>query len=229
MISRKRLFGMVRRRRCWLPTWRGWLALVVISCVAGFIGVRVTYPFLAVTDPVPGGIIVVEGWAPDYAVAAAVAEFKRQPYKRLCVTGGPMERGVPLSVFKTYAELGAASAVKLVLAPEDVQAVPSPAVRADRTYSSAQALAKWMKECGVTGASVNVVTVGAHARRTRLLFEMALPRNVAVGVVAVENEDFEPDRWWSSSQGVRTVTGEVLAYAYARLLFHPFQARAAIP
>ncbi len=218
MTSSKRLFGLVRRRRCWLPTWRGWLALMVISCVAGFIGVRVTYPFLAVTDTVPGGILVVEGWAPDYAVA----EFQRQPYEKLYVTGVPLERGDPLSAFKTYADLGAASAVKLGLAPADVQAVPAQAVRADRTYASALALAQWLQAHSLTNARVNVVTVGAHARRTRLLFEMALPKNVAVGVVAVESEDFEPDRWWGSSQGVRTVTGEVLAYAYARLLFRPF-------
>jgi hypothetical protein len=229
MTSRKRFFGMVRRRRCWLPTWRGWATLVLIISVAGFIGVRVAYPFLALTDPLPGGILVVEGWAPDYAVAEAVAEFKRQPYEKFCVTGGPMERGVPLSVFKTYAELGAASAVKLGLAPTDVQALPAPEVRTDRTFASAVALARWLKERGVTRAKVNVVTVGAHARRTRLLFEMALPQDVSVGVVAVANEDFDPHRWWRSSQGVRTVVGEALAYAYARLLFHPFQKRAATP
>ena len=229
MTSSKRFFGMVRRRRCWLPTWRGWAALLLIVGTAGFVAVRLAYPFLAVTTPVPGGILVVEGWAPDYAVAEAVAEFQRQPYQKLCVTGGPLERGDPLSVFKTYAELGAASAVKLGLAPADVQAVPATGVRADRTFASAVALAHWMKERGVTIAKVNVITVGAHARRTRLLFEMALPEGVSVGIVAVENQDFDAHCWWRYSQGVRTVAGEVLAYSYARLLFQPFQNRAAKP
>lgn len=225
MTSSKRFYGLARRRRIWFPTWRGWAALLLLALVVSFVGVRVAYPFLAVTDPMPGGVIVVEGWAPDYTVAEAVAEFQRHHYDKLCVTGGPLERGDPLSFYKTYAELGAASAVKLGLSPNDVEAVPARAVRVDRTYASALVLAKWLEQHGKRHPKVNLVTVGAHARRSRLLFELALPKDASVGVIAVENEDFDSQCWWRSSQGVRTVTGEALAYAYARLVFLPFRSK----
>jgi len=212
---------MLRRRRCWLPSRRGWAALALGAAAVMYLAVRAAYPFLAVTDPVTGGVLVIEGWAPDYAVAEAVAEFKRQPYEKLCVTGGSLERGEPLSSFKTYAELGAATAVKLGLTPAEVQALPAPAVRMDRTFASAVALEQWLRERGVTRAKVNVMTLGAHARRTRLLFQQALPEDASVGIVAVASEDFDPRHWWRFSEGVRTVVGEVIAYAYARLVFRP--------
>ena len=40
-------------------------------------------------------------------------------------------------------------------------------------------------------------------------------------MVAIPANDFDERHWWRSSQGVRIVIGEVLAYGYARLLFHP--------
>ena len=63
--------------------------------------------------------------------------------------------------------------------------------------------------------------MGPHARRSRLLFEKAFGRDTRVGIIALEDRDYDPAHWWKSSQGVRTVTDELIAYGYARLLFHP--------
>jgi hypothetical protein len=40
-------------------------------------------------------------------------------------------------------------------------------------------------------------------------------------LVGIPSRDCDEYHWWRSSQGVRVITGEVIAYAYARLLFHP--------
>lgn len=69
--------------------------------------------------------------------------------------------------------------------------------------------------------SINVVTEGVHARRTRLLFQEAFGNRVQVGIIAVPNPDYASGRWWLYSEGVRDVIGEGIAYVYARLLFHP--------
>lgn len=66
-------------------------------------------------------------------------------------------------------------------------------------------------------ASVNVLTEGPTARRARLMFEKALGDGVRVGVVALPPRNYDSDHWWRSSEGVRTITGEVLGYGYARL------------
>ena len=67
--------------------------------------------------------------------------------------------------------------------------------------------------------SVNVVTEGPHARRSRLLFEKAFGKDVQVGVMSIPSPNYDHKHWWRTSEGVRTMISEVLAYGYARLLF----------
>jgi len=213
--------GLLRRRECLLPTWRGWLLLLLAGLLLATFAVKKAQSFLAVTDPVTGGALVVEGWAPDYALKDVVAEFRRHHYTRLYVVGVPLEQGAPLSEYKTSAELGAATLLKLGLDRDSVQAVPTPAVRQDRTYASALALKQWLQQHNAMPAELNLISLGAHARRSRLLFEKAFGQDARVGIIALENQDYDPEHWWKSSQGVRTVTDELIAYGYARLVFHP--------
>jgi hypothetical protein len=223
MEQNKVFCGFICRRQCLVPTLRGWLILVLACGALTILGARQVARFLTVNDPVPGGVLVVEGWAPDYALAAAMAEFNQNRYDRLFVTGVPLDQGAPLSEYKTYAELGAAILLKLGLSSNVVQAVPAAAVRQDRTYAMATSLKRWMSEHGMAPTKVNLMSVGPHARRSRLLFEKALGNGVTVGVIAVPSRDFDPAHWWRSSYGVRTVLDEALAYLYARFLFVPPQ------
>jgi len=165
--------------------------------------------------------MVVEGWAPDYALEAVIAEFNRNHYDKLFVTGLPLERGAPLSEYKTYAELSAAILIKMGMSSNVVQAVPAAPVRQDRTYAMATSLKRWMSDHGMAPTKVQIMTLGPHARRSRLIFEKAFGKGVKVGVTAIPSTDFDPAHWWTSSEGVRSVIGEALAYAYARVLFHP--------
>jgi uncharacterized SAM-binding protein YcdF (DUF218 family) len=221
MEPNKTCCGLLRRRQCLVPTLRGWLVLALSIAALAFLAVREAYPFLAVNDPVPGGVLVVEGWVPDYVLEAAIAEFKRNHYARLFVTGIPLQHGEPLSEYKNYANLGAASLLKLGMKTNDVQALPTPATQRDRTYAMALSLKAWLDEHQMSPTKVNLVTSGPHARRSRLIFKKALGRGFPVGVLPIPAKDFDEQHWWRSSQGVRIVIGEALAYGYARLLFHP--------
>jgi DUF218 domain len=221
MEPSKTCLGLLRRRQCLVPTLRGGLLLALGFAALAFFVVRGIHPFLAVTEPVPGGVLVVEGWVPDYILEVAIAEFRQNQYARLFVTGLPLEQGAPLSEYTNYAYLGAATLVKLGLSTNDVQAVPTGLTRRDRTYSTAISLKHWWHEHEMAPTKVNLITGGPHARRSRLLFKKALGSGITVGVIAVGAQDYDEQHWWHSSQGVRIVIGEALAYAYARLLFYP--------
>ena len=221
MEQDKVLWGFFCRRQCLVPTLRGWLLLLLSFAALAVIAGRGIAPVLMINDPAPGGVLVVEGWLPDYALEATVAEFNRNHYDKLFVTGIPLDQGAPLSEYKTYAELGAAILLKLGLSTNVVQAVPAPLVRQDRTYTMATSLRTWMREHGMSPTKVNLMTLGPHARRSRLLFEEALGKGVTVGVTAIPSRDFDSAHWWRSSYGVRIVISEALAYGYARCLFHP--------
>ena len=58
--------------------------------------------------------------------------------------------------------------------------------------------------------------MGAHARRSRLLFAHALGDGFDVGVIPIVDRRFDPAHWWRSSAGVRVTIDETIAYAYAR-------------
>jgi uncharacterized SAM-binding protein YcdF (DUF218 family) len=87
----------------------------------------------------------------------------------------------------------------------------------------AVSLKRFLHSHGLSQAQVNLITVGPHARRSRLVFEKALGGGAHVGIVAAPVIDYDPRHWWRSSAGFRNVTGEIIAYAYARLLFHPYE------
>jgi hypothetical protein len=216
---RQPFWGLLRRRECLRATRRGWaLLLVAAAGLLILLGLTV-HPFLAADESVPSKVMVVEGWLPDYALQEAAAEFQRNGYTQLYVTGVPLTEGSYLLEYKTYAQLGAATLVKLGLGSNVVQAVPAPEVPQDRTYTSAATLRKWLGEQGPLPEALTVVSLGPHARRTRLLFQKALGPKVKVGIRAIGVREYDPQRWWASSNGVRNVVDEAVAYAYARFLF----------
>ena len=159
--------------------------MALIFTALALLGMLGIGPFLAVTDSVPGGVLVVEGWEPDYMLEKAIAEFKQGHYTKLFVTGLPLQQGAPLSEYKNYAYIGAATLVKLGLSTNDVQAVPTGATRRDRTYATALSLKHWLRDHDLAPTKVNLMTGGPHARRSRLMFEKALGKGVTVGVIAI--------------------------------------------
>jgi hypothetical protein len=214
-------WGLLRRRTCWWPTLRGWLLLLVLFGPLLVFGFRNADAFLAVNDPLPDGVLVVEGWSPDYALEIARTEAQRNPNHNLYVIGGPLEHGAPLSEYKTFAELGAATLRQMGMSNDTVQAVPAPSVRKDRTYAAAVALRNWFRQHGGVPKAINLISLGAHARRSRLMFETAFGSGSRVGIMDVADRDYDSRHWWKSSAGVRSVLDEMIAYGYARFLFFP--------
>jgi len=182
------------------------------------------YPFLAVTHRVDTNVLVVEGWIHEYAIGAAVEEFRSHSYERVFTTGGPVEGiGRYINDYQTSASVGADLLRKNGLPNESLQMVPSRVMDRDRTYGSAVALRHWLREHNVPVRSINVVTEDVHARRTCLLFQKALGHDAVVGVIAVPNPDYDSRHWWRYSNGVREVIGESIAYIYARVFFYPWE------
>jgi hypothetical protein len=219
--SKRLLWGLLCRRSCLVPTLGGWLVLGVAILVVLVSTMRGIHPFLAVNQPIHDGLLVVEGWTPDYGLKLAADTFERDHYDKIYVTGGSLEYGMHLSSYKTYAQLGAATLIKLGLDSNSVQAVPAPRVRQDRTYAAALALKSWWQEHGIAPKRIHLMSVGPHSRRSRLLYQKAMGKDVFIGVTAIPFHEYDPQRWWHYSGGVRIVISESLAYFYARFLFSP--------
>jgi uncharacterized SAM-binding protein YcdF (DUF218 family) len=216
------LWGLFDRKERWSLSWRGRLILISALLLVGALVFRGVYPFLATNHRIDTDVLVVEGWIHEYAIRAAADEFRSGAYRRVFTTGGPVVgTGGYIDDFQTSASVGADLLRKAGVPDESLQMVPSHMMDWDRTYSAAIALRTWFREHNLTVRGVNVLTEDVHARRTCLLFQKALGHNVAVGVIAVPNPDYNANHWWSYSEGVKDVVSEAFAYIYARLFFIP--------
>ena len=220
--KRRALAGLLVCKQRWGLSWSGKLLVLLIVSGATLSGAFTIYPLLAVTDRVDSKVLVVEGWVHTYAICSAVEEFNVRSYKQIFTTGGPVAGlGGYVNDFQTAAGVGADELKNAGVSEEFIQMVPSHVIGRDRTYSSAIALRAWFAEHNMDVRSLNVLTEDVHARRTRLLFEKAFGKKVAIGIIAVANPDYDAKHWWRYSEGVKDVLSEVVAYIYARLLFHP--------
>jgi uncharacterized SAM-binding protein YcdF (DUF218 family) len=216
------MWGLFDRKERWSLSWRGRLILAFALVLISALGFKSVYPFLAITHRVNANILVVEGWTHEYAIQAAAKEFQSNHYQRVFTTGGPVAgSGGYINDFMTSASVGADLLKKWGVPDERLQMVPCRVMDRDRTYGSAIALRNWFRDHDMTVSGIDVVTEDVHARRTRLLFEKALGKDVQVGIIAVPNVDYPANRWWHYSQGLKDVISEFAAYLYARVLFFP--------
>lgn len=208
-------FPLIHRQEKWTLTAKGWG--VAIVCAATLIIFTITHihPFLAVTSPIKADVLVVEGWLPDYAIKNALTEFESGSYRKIITTGGPLPTGYYLAEYKNFADLAAATLKALGLEKEKLVAVPAPDVIKDRTYASAMAFRQWLSNSDLKIKSINLYTFDAHARRSWLLFKQVFASKIKVGVIAAQSQEYAPKNWWTSSEGVRQVIAETIAYIYA--------------
>jgi uncharacterized SAM-binding protein YcdF (DUF218 family) len=218
----QKLWGILTRKERWGLSGRGWLLVTSAALAAAYFAFLNIHPFLAVTHRVNTNILVVEGAVQRYVIRGGVEEFKNGSYERIFTTGGPSSGdGGYTNDYNTSASVGGEMLKKFGVPDDLVQMVPSRVFARERTYSSAVALRDWFREHNTPVHSINVLTEGTHARRTCLLYQKAFGKNVAVGIIAVSNPDYDPTQWWRYSDGVREVIGESIAYIYARFFFYP--------
>ncbi len=218
MRKHKVKISLIRRREMWAITWEGWVIAIVGLIIAMTLIITNIHPFLAVNAPIKADILVVEGWLPDYAVESAIAEFKKGGYRQLITTGLPVGKGYYLAEYKNYAELTAATCIALGFDKDKVVAVPAPSVLKHRTAASAIALREWLAASSLKVDSINLYSFGTHARRSWMVFKEVMKPEIEVGIIAAVPQDYNPQEWWKSSEGFRTVTGEIIAYIYARFV-----------
>lgn len=206
------------RRR---PTWLGGLLIAITILVLCFAFVANLYPFLAPEKPPHKGLMVVEGWIHDFALDDAITLFRRGDYEKIVCTGVQIETGSYIQQFKSYPEMTAQRLRKMGIPEEKIIVTVAAAAKKDRTYMAAVALREAFMAYNLETRDLHLITVGPHGRRSRMLFQKALGPQYNIGVTCLEPSSYDPEDWFTNSEGVRTVIGEALAYTYAKLFFHP--------
>jgi hypothetical protein len=210
-----------KRYTLWLP--KAWflllilfsLSLIFLTCFRG-IGF-----FLAQTHPMHAEYLVVEGWQAEQSLQQALLKFNEptNQYRYLITTGGPSTRWGKMA-WSNYADKSAHYFVSHGLSAAKVISIPTPASAQNRTYLSAVMVRDWFARKSIKVNALDVFSQGVHARRTRLLYELALPAS-SIGVYASEPEGYQLSRWWKTSQGSKAVLTEWIAFIWTICFFEP--------
>jgi hypothetical protein len=216
------LCGLLVRRHCWSLSMRGKLLLAALCVTAGWLFVQSVHTFLTVNDGGVGDVMVVEGWIGSRPVGDEVARaMLRGHYKLVVVVKDKYDGGDKWTSGGYAADYVAADLAAHGVPKDLINTLFCPVVHKDRTYHCALATRQWLQQRGVFVQSVDVVTLASHSRRSRLLYQKAFTRQVKIRITALEDRDYDPAHWWRSSEGVKTVLSEVVAYIYARFFFWP--------
>lgn len=217
--------ALFRRRTVWLPTAWGGLCMVALLAAAALGAALGMRPFLAVDQPLRTAdgrgarVLVIEGWLSPADLDQAIAALGQHRYERILTSGGPI---TGWSAHRNYAERAAdylrAHGVDASL---PVDAVPAPATAQDRTFASAVRVRDWARQAGLRLDSIDVYTLGVHARRTRSVYRLAFGDAVAVGVYGAQPTEYDAVRWWTTSEGVKTLLGEAISLAWTTCCFWP--------
>ena len=218
---------LFRRRLIWLPTWWGGLLPFVVTAAVAATCAFNAYDLLAPNQPARGRAgdgartLIVEGWLSRDEVQQAVRVLRGGHYQRVLTTGGPIDVELDAGGWHNFAQRAAASLRADASVTVPVIAVPAPASTQERSYLSAVMVRDWAQQSGLRLEAVDLFSAGVHARRSWLVYRMALGDEVEVGVLAAQPTDHDARRWWTGSTGVKTTLGETLSLAWTKCCFWP--------
>lgn len=215
MFSRMKL---VRKATVWIPTAPGVFLLFLLLILLGLGVSQKLYPFLALSRPLANpSLIIIEGWIGDAELELVYKQA--EPGVLLVTTGGPVTYGHSLLKEKTYADVTAARLRLLGASDEAILAVPTEEVSRDRTYASAVEVRRALQARGLFGQPANLYSLGAHSRRSYFLYRHALGPNLPLGVVSMDDTEYDLRRWWRSSHAFKHVMSESLSWIYTQCTF----------
>ncbi len=212
MISR-----VFQHRTIWWPTRLGWLILFIVFGIPLIYWVFFGETFLSVTAREPADVLVVEGWIGLDGVHAAKVEFEQGCYQYI-VTAGALTN----TRWDVHQWNYAIEARKLLLregVPADrVIAAPAQETKSQRTFATAVAVSQVLATNGLHPATINVFTLGVHARRSRLIFAKVLPSGIKVGAISWIPPTYQANSWWKSSERADDLLKETAGYWFELLL-----------
>jgi hypothetical protein len=218
-----------RHKTVWFPTVLTSLLLCAAVVLALLMLIKQSYPWLALNAPARGkddtgaSTLIVEGWLDESELAQVVAALHNRHYQRVLTTGGPIAAWSDVGGWKTFAARSAAYLSPRTSLP--VIALPAPESSQERTYLNGLMVRAWQQQSGTRLEAVDVYSAGAHARRSRMVYRMALnmrsEQQTEVGVLAAIAPGFDAQHWWRSSIGVKTTLGEALSWAWTACCFWP--------
>jgi hypothetical protein len=213
---------LANKRERWGLTGWGWLAVLLLLTVWIWVTARNIVPFLSKEETIAARVMVLEGYVPDYAFPEIIRIFTEDNYEFLIATGTSYDQGFYISGVRSSAELIGKSLKNIGFDTTKMAVVPASSdVYRDRTFYTGQAVKTYLQKYRPEVKSINLVSVGVHARRSHYLYKLAIGSELKVGNIVIPDKNFNKKNWYKSSLGFRTVLNETIGYLYIHWIFAP--------
>lgn len=198
----------------------GKIALLLFIGVILWISIIRVYPYLAETNRVSARILVIEGWLQPMILKQAAVEFVNGNYDKALLVQPVLGLEDQQEVGRFCGEYKSSWLIKHGIDKNQLIVIFANIALKDRTYNAALVVKQWLFDNGLLNKPFNVVTMGAHARRSYLLYKKAFSDQSEIGIISIQNIEYDPAHWWRTSAGFREVIGELIAFLYAKFFFY---------
>jgi hypothetical protein len=214
-VNQRGLSRIAWRGAKWSSKLTGGLCLVLVLLTPVFWLCFYGETFFSLTRRVPAEVLVVEGWIGNDGIRAAAAEFETADYRYIVATGGQTDNR-PHS--RNYAEIAGEELIRSGIPKDRLIIAPTGEIERERTFKSAVAAWQALQHRGIHTEDINVLTLGPHARRSRLVYAKVFAPAAHVGVIAWTPSDYETGPWWQSRGRTKCFLKEIVGYPFEVLL-----------
>jgi hypothetical protein len=190
------------------------LGLLFVGVVVAVALAPRLFPFLALTKPVGGDVLVVEGWLNSYMIPEAADVYRRGTYAVVVITGLQKQGNGTATEEPAAPPSTARSLVLAGVPPEVIVLVPAKLVGLHKTFASAQAFRSWLNG-HPEYRGVDVFTVGGHARKTYVVYRRVLGPQATVGIIAGKVQKLDVQHWWRTRRTIYIVAKGIVGWLYA--------------
>lgn len=215
--SLKPISWFFRPRTIWLPTLLGWLLILVFVATPIIAWWQWGESMLCLTQREQTDLLVVEGWVGEETFEGAAEEFSRGGYRWIITTGG-LDGERWSHTRWTYAEIAHDRLIRDGVPGDKIIMAPCAEVETQRTRESALAVKEMLATRGLHPAALNVFTLGAHARRSQLVYAKIFEPATKVGIISWLPESAHTTPWWKSTSRAKDLLTETIGYLYEALL-----------
>ena len=197
-----------------LPNWQRWSAFFIVLIILFIIFAPMAHRFLAVTQRVmDADTLVVEEWSADVVGQAAVDEFKKGNYIRLLISCLREDlRENAQSHAQKSPEIN--RLVALGIPKEKILECYSPVTNNRQSASMALGVRDTLRKLNMKSKGVNVMAPATHARKTWLVHRRALFPETSAGIIAVQPDIYNPNRWWLNGKSAKWVLKNYIGLLY---------------
>jgi hypothetical protein len=120
--------------------------------------------------------------------------------------------------YNSNAELARNRLISMGINSSQIIAIPGETVIVNRTLTSALAFRDWLKQTNKDIRGINIISMGAHARRTWMIYNRILQEKYAIGIISLPDYTYTQSRIYRIIKNIR----ETLGIIYYWIILIPY-------